>query len=67
MTGTAVVLGGRSSPHSTYIQVAGDGQHISACALRTAMTTSKFPTQSLRSAKLPACHNTPILGIGFDC
>jgi len=41
MTGTAVVLGGQSSPHSTYIQAPGDGQHISATALSKAMVTSK--------------------------
>jgi CRP-like cAMP-binding protein len=40
MSGTSVVLGGRSSPLSTYMQVRGDGQHISAGALRKAMTTS---------------------------
>jgi CRP-like cAMP-binding protein len=40
MSGTSVVLGGESSPHSTYLQVAGDGQHISAGALRKAMATS---------------------------
>jgi CRP-like cAMP-binding protein len=41
MSGTAVVLGGQSSPHSTYIQAAGDGQHIPTNALRKAMATSK--------------------------
>jgi CRP-like cAMP-binding protein len=41
MTGTAVVLGGQSSPHSTYVQATGDGQRISAGALRKAMATSK--------------------------
>jgi CRP-like cAMP-binding protein len=41
MSGTAVVLGGQSSPHSTYIQAAGDGQRISAGALRKAMATSR--------------------------
>ena len=30
MTGTAVVLGGDQSPHSTYIQVAGEAQCIMA-------------------------------------
>jgi CRP-like cAMP-binding protein len=41
MTGIAVVLGGQSSPHSTYVQVSGDGHRISAGALRKAMATSK--------------------------
>ncbi len=40
MTGTAVVLGGDQSPHSTYIQVAGEGQKIRAKDLRTAMDAS---------------------------
>jgi CRP-like cAMP-binding protein len=40
MTGTAVVLGGQSSPHSTYVQATGDGQRISTGALRKAMATS---------------------------
>jgi CRP-like cAMP-binding protein len=40
MTGIAVVLGGDQSPHSTYIQVAGEGQGISANELRKAMDTS---------------------------
>lgn len=30
MSGAAVVLGGDQSPHSTYVQVAGDGQRIAA-------------------------------------
>ncbi len=41
MSGTAVVLDSYSSPHSTYLQVAGEGQHISAAALRKAMDASK--------------------------
>lgn len=41
VTGLAVVLGGQSSPHSTYVQVPGDGQRLSAGALRNAMATSK--------------------------
>jgi CRP-like cAMP-binding protein len=41
MSGTSVVLGTQSSPHSTYLQVAGDGQRISAAALRDAMANSK--------------------------
>ena len=41
MTGTAVVLGGDQSPHSTYIQVAGEAQHIKADELRKAMRASE--------------------------
>jgi CRP-like cAMP-binding protein len=41
MSGTAVVLGSHSSPHSTYLQIAGEGQHISAAALRKAMEASR--------------------------
>jgi CRP-like cAMP-binding protein len=40
MTGTPVVLGADSSPHATYIQVAGEGQHIAAGDLRKAMRAS---------------------------
>ena len=40
MTGTAVVLGDDQSPHSTYIQVAGEGQRIKADELRKAMMAS---------------------------
>jgi CRP-like cAMP-binding protein len=40
MTGTAVVLGGDQSPHSTYIQVAGKAQWIKADQLRKAMKAS---------------------------
>jgi CRP-like cAMP-binding protein len=40
MTGTAVVLGGDQSPHSTYIQVAGEAQWIKADELRKAMRAS---------------------------
>ena len=40
MTGTAVVLGGDQSPHSTYIQVAGEAQWIKADQLRDAMRAS---------------------------
>jgi CRP-like cAMP-binding protein len=40
MSGAAVVLGGDQSPHSTYIQVAGEAQRIAANELRTAMNTS---------------------------
>jgi CRP-like cAMP-binding protein len=48
MTGSAVVLGGNQSPHATYIQVAGEGQRISADELRKAMMAS----ESLRSLLL---------------
>ena len=41
MTGIAVVLGGDQSPHSTYIQVAGEGQQIAAKKLRKAMDASE--------------------------
>ena len=41
MSGTAIVLGSRSSPHSCYLQVAGKEQHVSADALRKAMDASK--------------------------
>ena len=40
MTGMAVVLGGNQSPHATYIQVAGEGQRITAKELRKAMSAS---------------------------
>ena len=40
MSGTAVVLGGDQSPHSTYIQVAGEVQWIKADQLRKAMKAS---------------------------
>ena len=41
MSGVAVVLGGDQSPHSTYIQVAGEGQRIAANELRNAMNASQ--------------------------
>ena len=41
MSGIAVVLGGDQSPHSTYIQVAGGGQRITAKELRKAMNASQ--------------------------
>ena len=40
MSGVAVVLGGVQSPHSTYIQVAGEGQRIKASELRNAQNAS---------------------------
>jgi CRP-like cAMP-binding protein len=44
MTGAAVVLNGGSSPHETYIQVAGHGQRISVEELRRAMKKSETLT-----------------------
>ena len=41
MSGIAVALGGDQSPHSTYIQVAGEGQRIAANELRNAMNASQ--------------------------
>jgi CRP-like cAMP-binding protein len=41
MTGIAVVLGGDQSPHSTYIQVAGEGLRMTAKELRKAMDASE--------------------------
>jgi CRP-like cAMP-binding protein len=40
MTGTAVLLGGDQSPHSTYIQVAGEARWIKADHLRKAIKAS---------------------------
>lgn len=40
MTGTVVVLGGNRSPHSTYVQVAGEGTRIPVPALQQAMRQS---------------------------
>jgi CRP-like cAMP-binding protein len=40
MSGVAVVLGGAQSPHSTYIQIAGEGQRITANELRNAQNAS---------------------------
>jgi CRP-like cAMP-binding protein len=48
MSGIAVILGDDRSPHSTYIQVAGEGQRITAGDLRAAMKAS----ESLRSLLL---------------
>jgi CRP-like cAMP-binding protein len=48
MSGIAVVLGGNQSPHSTYIQVAGEGQRMPANELRKAMMAS----ETLRSLLL---------------
>jgi CRP-like cAMP-binding protein len=48
MTGTAVVLNCAQSPHSTYIQVAGEGQRMRASELSKAMITS----ESLRGTLL---------------
>jgi CRP-like cAMP-binding protein len=41
MSGIAVVLGGDQSPHSTYIQIAGEGQRITASELRKAINASQ--------------------------
>ena len=41
MSGIAIVLGTQTSPNSTYMQVAGSGQRISATALREGMDASK--------------------------
>jgi len=41
MTGIPVVLGGNQSPHSTYVQVAGDGLRMPANELRKAMMASE--------------------------
>ncbi|MFZ3359512.1 MAG: Crp/Fnr family transcriptional regulator [Xanthobacteraceae bacterium] len=46
MSGTSVALGSHSSPHSTYLQVPGEGQRISSAALRDAMGNSA-PLHSL--------------------
>ena len=40
MTGTAIVLGGDQSPHSTYVHVAGGAQRIRSTELRKAMNAS---------------------------
>jgi CRP-like cAMP-binding protein len=40
MSGVAVMLGGGQSPHSTYIQVAGEGQRIKADELCNALNAS---------------------------
>jgi CRP-like cAMP-binding protein len=40
MSGTAIVLGGDQSPHSTYVQMAGEAQRIAASELRKAMIAS---------------------------
>ena len=40
MTGLPVIFGNHRSPHTCYIQAAGDGQRITAPALRNAMTQS---------------------------
>jgi CRP-like cAMP-binding protein len=41
MTGTSILLGSDRTPHSTYIQAAGQGQRIGALKLRQAMEASK--------------------------
>ena len=52
MTGTAVVLSGDQSPHSTYVQVSGEAQRIAADELRKAMDASA----SLRNLLLKFVH-----------
>jgi CRP-like cAMP-binding protein len=47
MSGISVVLGGDQSPHSTYMQVAGDGLQIAARELRNAMAASGSLQQKL--------------------
>src|SRR5581483_3880969 len=47
MTGAAVVLDCGSSPHQTYIQVAGEAQRVSAEELRRAMRKSETLTSLL--------------------
>ena len=41
MTGTSILLGSDRTPHSTYIQAAGQGQRIRTLKLRQAMEASK--------------------------
>jgi CRP-like cAMP-binding protein len=41
MSGSAIVLGGDQSPHSTYMQIAGEGQRIAVADLRRAMAASE--------------------------
>ncbi len=41
MTGVAVILQADRSPHSTYVQVAGEGQRIGAAAVMSAMERSR--------------------------
>jgi CRP-like cAMP-binding protein len=41
MSGATIVLGDRRSPHSTYMQAAGEGQRIKVGELRTAMQASE--------------------------
>jgi len=47
MTGLAIVLGDHRSPHSTFIQAAGEGQCIRAADLRNAMRESPSLRDSL--------------------
>lgn len=41
MTGISVLLGASQTPHHTYMQMGGDGQRITASALRAAVTANK--------------------------
>jgi hypothetical protein len=53
MTGTAIVLGSDRLPHETYVQVAGEGERISARALRETMRSRKPHRQPIpKSARL---------------
>jgi CRP-like cAMP-binding protein len=52
MTGLAVLLGDDRSPHDTFMQVAGDGQRMSADKLRHAMDRSA----ALRATLLRCAH-----------
>src|SRR5437764_14054719 len=53
MSGTAVLLGAQSSPHESYIQVAGAAQRIATDELRKAPATSKY-WHGLQRRSLPA-------------
>jgi CRP-like cAMP-binding protein len=47
MSGTSIVLGADRSPHATYIQAEGEGQHMTVANLREAMKTSDSLRQVL--------------------
>ena len=47
MTGIAVLMGDERSPHSTYVQVAGEGQRIGGDSLREAVLESASLQRSL--------------------
>jgi HWE histidine kinase/PAS fold len=52
MSGMAIVLGDDQSPHATYVQVAGEGQRITANELRKAMTASQTLHSMLRGERI---------------